>query len=161
MRQTFGLLLLSLSVASASYAAEKPEFQFRIGSGALHVMDHDQTGLGKVDLLFKPLTRFELIPVVGAWFTGTKDQYYHAGLEKQLNLSDHWALFLGLSAGAYVERDGMDLGHDLEFQSRIGISYALDEDQALDLEFGHLSNARISDLNPGTEFASLSYRHIW
>lgn len=161
MRKAFGVVLLSLSSVSVYSATDQPDFQLRIGGGALHVLDHDQTGLVKVDFLLRPITRYEITPVFGAWVTGTKDQYYHLGLEKDLTLTDRFSLVIGLAGGAYLEQDGVDLGHEFEFQSRIGVSYYVDDDQALDLEFGHLSNARISDLNPGTEFASFSYRHIW
>lgn len=161
MRKTLGAVLLSLSLIDGVCADEMSEFQFRIGGGVLHILDHDQTGLIKLDFLFKPVTRFDLIPVFGAFTTGTKDQYYHVGLEKHFPLSHQWELYAGFAAGAYIEKDGLDLGHTLEFQSRIGVSYNLYENHAIDLEIAHISNGRISDLNPGTEFAALNYRYIW
>lgn len=161
MRKMFGVVLLFLLGISSALADKQADFQLRIGAGALHILEHDQTGLGKIDYLIRPLTRYQLIPVFGYWATGTKDQYLYAGFEKHFSVADDISLFIGLAVGSYIDQDGVDLGHDLEFQSRIGLSYYLDDDQALDLELGHLSNARISDLNPGTEFASFSYRHLW
>jgi hypothetical protein len=61
------------------------------------------------------------------------------------------------AAGAYRDGDGKDLGHVVEFRSAIEIAYEFENRHRLGLIFYHLSNASISDNNPGTEVLSLGY----
>ena len=52
---------------------------------------------------------------------------------------------------------GKDLGHPLEFRSGLEIAYRFDDRSRLGLAVHHLSNASISDDNPGTELLTLYY----
>ena len=60
--------------------------------------------------------------------------------------------------GAFSKGNGKDLGHEIEFRSTLEISYQLKNKNRIGLSVGHLSNAGIGDINPGTEILSLSYQ---
>ena len=67
----------------------------------------------------------------------------------------------GVMAGIYALGDGSDeLGSDLEFRTRIGVSRAIRPPWRLGLAIEHKSNGGIGDINPGiqTILAVLSRR---
>ena len=61
------------------------------------------------------------------------------------------------AAGLYEDGDGKDLGHAVEFRSSVELAYRFDDRSRLGMSFYHLSNAGLSDNNPGTEVLSLNY----
>lgn len=87
------------------------------------------------------------------------DDTYYVGLGpvKEFSISDDWSWGLGVAAGYYHKGDGQDLGEELEFHSRVMVSYQLNTANRLRAELGHLSNAELDDVNPGTEFVSMNW----
>ncbi len=51
----------------------------------------------------------------------------------------------------------LDLGHGIEFRSRLEVAYRLDDRSRLGLSFSHSSNAGLGDSNPGTESLMVNY----
>lgn len=51
----------------------------------------------------------------------------------------------------------LDLGHELEFRSRLEFAYRFDDRSRVGLSFSHSSNASLGDTNPGTESLMLNY----
>ena len=51
----------------------------------------------------------------------------------------------------------LDLGHEVEFRSRLEFAYRLDDRSRLGLSFSHSSNAGLGDSNPGTESLMVNY----
>ncbi len=51
----------------------------------------------------------------------------------------------------------LDLGHGLEFRSRLEIAYRFDDRSRLGLGISHSSNAGLGDSNPGTESLMVHY----
>jgi hypothetical protein len=74
-----------------------------------------------------------------------------AGVTAMLPLPNAFRLGGSVMAGGYAVGDGDDLGSDLEFRSRLGISRAVRPPWWLGLAIEHKSNASIGDINPGVE----------
>lgn len=51
----------------------------------------------------------------------------------------------------------LDLGHSLEFRSRLEIAYRFDDRSRAGISFSHSSNASLGDTNPGTESLMFNY----
>jgi len=62
-----------------------------------------------------------------------------------------------LGAGGYNQGDSKDLGHGLEFRSQIELGYQFEGKSRLSVAFSHLSNASLSEQNPGVEVLTLYY----
>ena len=62
-----------------------------------------------------------------------------------------------LAVGLYEDGNGKDLGHVVQFLTGIELAYRFDDRSRLGVAFYHLSNAGLSDNNPGTEVVSLVY----
>ncbi|MDH3403568.1 MAG: acyloxyacyl hydrolase [Acidobacteriota bacterium] len=61
-------------------------------------------------------------------------------------------------AVAYYDRgDGKDLGHEIEFHTGLEIFCRGDSGRSLGIEFYHLSNAGLSDVNPGVNSLVVTY----
>jgi hypothetical protein len=83
----------------------------------------------------------------GTWFAG-------AGLIYDYKPSPDWTITLG-SGPFYYESEHEDLGFDLEFYSFVEVTRRLRNDIRLGLRVGHLSNAGLGRINPGTENVTL------
>ena len=51
----------------------------------------------------------------------------------------------------------LDLGHAIEFRSRLEVAYRFDDRSRLGLSLSHSSNAGLGDSNPGTESLMVNY----
>ncbi|WP_439816905.1 acyloxyacyl hydrolase [Zavarzinia sp. CC-PAN008] len=59
--------------------------------------------------------------------------------------------------GLFHEGDGKDIGSVIEFRSQIEIGLPLDNGGRIAVSFNHISNAGITDRNPGVESVALTY----
>lgn len=165
------LLLMMMLLFSGPSAAQllplgPPEY-VSASTGAFAIRDREdgeETYEAGWELRFPP-RRFhllprnfpEVIPVAGAMAGSRSILYVYGGLRLDLPLGDRWMVSPGWAAGLYYRGHGMDLGNVLEFRSHIELAYLLSRDARVGLCLYHLSNARISDRNPGSESVVLTY----
>jgi hypothetical protein len=83
----------------------------------------------------------------GTWFAG-------AGFIYDYKPSPDWTITLG-TGPFYYESEHEDLGFDLEFYSFLEVTRRLRNDIRLGVRVGHLSNAGLGRINPGTENVTL------
>jgi len=146
------LVVGGISTAQAGY--------LQIGGGVIQDLDEREKPAAQVAMYFDPLENFwDMEPYSGLLVSEESTFYLNLGLSKGFNISNNWNW--GITAGAgyfYTDDEQMDLEYDVEFLTRIFLDYHLTEDQKLRLEFGHLSNAGLSDDdNPGTEMLMLNW----
>ena len=67
-------------------------------------------------------------------------------------------LFPSFGVGYYDDGNGKKLGSKIEFRTAFEISYEMQNKNRIGLSFSHISNANISNTNPGVEIISLSYQ---
>ncbi|MEZ5333459.1 MAG: acyloxyacyl hydrolase [Thermoanaerobaculia bacterium] len=60
-----------------------------------------------------------------------------------------WRLVPSFAVVGYEQGDGKDLGQALEFRSGLELHYAFESRQTLGVNFYHMSNASLSEVNPG------------
>ena len=95
-------------------------------------------------------------PFVGVMGTGDAAIYGYGGIAFDWVLSK-FIFTPSFAVGGYLDGDGKDLGHTIEFRSAVEIAYQFPDRHRLGLMFYHLSNASLADNNPGTEVLSFSY----
>lgn len=125
-----------------------------VGAGVFGLKSHDQHDL-LADLEWRGprwAKLFEVYPVGGLFATDEGGLYARSGFGRDFNLGESWRITLTTAAGLYEPGDGRDLGHTVEFRSAIEVSYRF-EHARVGLSISHLSNASISDDNPGVEVA--------
>ena len=97
-------------------------------------------------------------PFYGIEITSDSAFYGIGGIFIEEKISKNFFLTPSFGMGAFSKGNGKDLGHEIEFRSTLEISYQLKNKNRIGLSVGHLSNAGIGDINPGTEILSLSYQ---
>ena len=109
---------------------------------------------------------FFLKPFFGIEYTSDSATYFLSGIYVEDNLGQ---LFEGrksnlyftpsFGAGIYDDGSGKKLGNTLQFRTSFEVSYELKNKNRIGISFSHISNANLSDKNPGVEILSFSY-HI-
>jgi lipid A 3-O-deacylase len=62
-------------------------------------------------------------------------------------------------AGLYSQGNGKDLGSLLEFRTQLEIGYKFENEMRVTVAYSHISNANLTDLNPGVDIIS-AYLHV-
>ena len=62
-------------------------------------------------------------------------------------------------AGLYGRGNGRDLGSVVEFRSQLELGYRFEKEMRVSIAYSHISNANLSDTNPGVDIIS-AYLHV-
>ena len=148
-RAAVGIGMLSIS-AGAVMAQEDVDRIFG-GVGVFDILDEDT--VPAFELQWIPGVRyFDVIaPFVGGFVTTDGAFYGGFGLGAEFVLDDRFVLMPFTGVGLFEDGDGKDLGSVVEFRSGVDLGYRFDYGGQLSVTFTHISNAGISDRNPGTE----------
>jgi len=96
-------------------------------------------------------------PFAGAMFTSDAAVYGFGGFLSDFYFGRRIVVTPSIAAGLYADGDGKDLGSTIEFRSGLEIGWRFDNRSRLGAAIYHISNASISDNNPGTEILSIGY----
>ena len=125
------------------------------GLGYFDINDNKSTAEFRIERRFNK-SLWMTQPFVGVMASGDAAIYGYGGIAFDWMLSNV-ILTPSFAVGGYLDGDGKDLGHTIEFRSAVEIAYQFPDRHRLGLMFYHLSNASLADNNPGTEVLSLSY----
>ena len=97
-----------------------------------------------------------LSPVTGFMITENNAGYVYTGVQAQYSIGN-LNITPSFSPGLYGEGDGKDLGHVLEFKSELQLSLDLFSNSELGFSYNHISNASLSDKNPGANSYTFNF----
>ena len=97
-----------------------------------------------------------LSPITGFMITENKVGYVYTGVQAQYSIGN-LNITPSFSPGLYGEGDGKDLGHVLEFKSELQLSLDLFSNSELGFSYNHISNASLSDKNPGANSYTFNF----
>lgn len=101
-------------------------------------------------------------PLAGLMATSDVAAYGYGGVALDLYFGRRIVVTPSFAAGLYHDGDGKDLGSAVEFRSGLEVGWRFDDRSRISVILYHLSNAGISDTNPGTEVISVGYAFpIW
>lgn len=84
--------------------------------------------------------------------------YLNFSLGYSRTFGQHWTAMIASGPGVYSRsQDGEDLGSPLEFLSRIEVARIFSNNRRLGLRLSHISNAHLSEHNPGDESLALVF----
>lgn len=152
------LVLHALVAVAALYGgAAHAQSSLSFSAGQLGVTDDltDPQWYG-VELRFAATSRWGIVPGFGYHRAGCGANYVYADFRKPLWLTDRWVLSPNFGTGLFTDSDKVNLGHDIQFRSGLEIAYRTRGNLQIGLSFTHLSNASLSQLNPGTETVEVS-----
>jgi len=101
---------------------------------------------------------FEMFAPIGGFFITSKaSTYVYGGFGFDLQIGKRISIFPSIVMGLYAKGYGKDLKFPLEFKSTIECAYIFENQSRIGLQISHISNASISDPNPGAESLSIVY----
>ena len=159
LKTIFCVLFLNVLIFSPLKADENVqkalnpnEFNFFLGkfdysrkdNTSLFGIQHENQNLYRDSFIGK------ISPITGFMITGDNSTYLYTGIEANYNIGII-NLVPSFSPGLYGQGDGKDLGHVIEFKSELKLSLDLPKDTEFGFSLNHMSNADLSDKNPGTD----------
>ena len=156
------LFALSLAVVAATVTAEGTAYG-KLFIGTIDVgSEHEDTQYGFEYQFASGVSRFDFKPFVGFLRTRYESHYAYTGLSRTSKFTDKptgLAVNISLGAGYYTHGDkgDTDLGYPLELRSSGGLLWLFADGTRIGIHYAHLSNANISDVNPGTELLTITY----
>lgn len=127
-----------------------------LGAGSYNVQRDKRTAQFQMEYRFA--VDFLLArPIIGAFITSKSAFYLYAGIGWDLHLSRFLVLTPSFSPGVYFQGNDKNLGYPLEFRTCLELAYKFKNKARLGVEFYHLSNASLSNRNPGEESLVLFY----
>lgn len=158
-RPTMVLAVAALAIVGSATAGtaqtERSRPEWTLGAGVWGLEEEDgQAGL--LDLGYRSRGfAYDLFVTAGALVNGDGGAHARVGFGRHFELGDRWRVTPTVAFGLYEEGDGADLGHAVEFRSALELSVRIAPRARLGMTFAHLSNASISDENPGIETLEL------
>ena len=156
MRAWLGGFVLAAALAPSLGAKAKDPAFLTIGAGVFDLNDDETTGAVSLEY-FGDGRLWIFQPMIGAMVTFDGAMYGYAGLGVDLFFGRRVVLTPSFAVGAYIENGGKDLGHPVEFRSGVKLAYRFNDLSRLGIDFHHLSNAGLDDLNPGANQLLITY----
>lgn len=160
-RTLASLLVLSLLVSPHTLLAQNMQLRAYAGLFDTYAWfnggdDTNTTEFG-IELQGKPITQWQLTPLIGTAANRDNAALLYSGLQFNEWLGGGWVAGLGFAAAAYREGSSKELGSALEFRSSVEIARTFLGGHALGAQLYHISNAGIADSNPGNNSLVLFY----
>ncbi len=158
--------LFSLGLAFALFSNTSVEGRALDNTGMVPLLS---VGVGAFNVLKNPVvpqfqleyrTALSIImarPFFGAFTTTDLNLYLYAGIGWDLHFSKRIVVTPSFAPGLYLQGHGKHLGYPLEFRTCMEAAYKFDNKARLGVQFYHISNASIGEVNPGAESLILFY----
>ena len=160
LRQLAAWVVLATGLSSANAFAQADDLQGELvlGAAVINILDTAKSHnmVAAVEYRFGEF-KWNLRPWVGIAYAESDTYYASAGLALTVPFESGLEFTLGFAPSYYHQGNGKDLGYDLEFYSFAEIGWKFENDHAVKLRVGHLSNAGFGNKNPGTEVVQLGY----
>jgi len=127
-----------------------------VSTGQLGMRKEIPHALG-IDVQLRPPWHWYLVrPVAGVLTSSNGGAYVYSGIAIEIPLPAGFQLTPGFAPGVVLASGGRDLGSPIEFRSSIELSFAPAEPVRLGVGFSHISNAGLTQHNPGVELLTFS-----
>jgi hypothetical protein len=155
-RPGLALVLVLLLAPLALTAQTEPRFEYEAVAtfGQIGVADDESADTAAGVEIRLPHNWHGIRPWLGTSVSDNGTWFAGAGFIYDLKPSPDWTITLG-TGPFYYESEHEDLGFDLEFYSFVEVTHRLRNNIRLGLRVGHLSNAGLGRINPGTENVAL------
>lgn len=147
-------LMVPLSVAASEDAGNQIETVIFAG-----VFDIANDGRPfEAGLEIRKATRARGLQVaLGLTATEESSAWVYGGARYEFAISSDWFVAPGLAVALYERGDGKDLGQTLQFRSSLEAGRRVSERLRVGLAVYHLSNASMSEVNPGSNSLIVSF----
>lgn len=153
--------ILALALAAPALQAEEQTRQgvpemLALGMGYSGVFRHQGRPLYSLEYRFHESRKGIHTAALLGWNSAAR--YLNFSLGYSRPFGQHWVAMIATGPGIYSRsQDGEDLGSPLEFLSRIEAARVFSHNRRLGLRLSHISNAHLSQHNPGDESLALVF----
>lgn len=151
------LMGLVATPAIAQEGGKDPSF-IRIGGGLFDANDNEEAAEFHLEYI-SGSKWWVFNPFAGIMTTTESAFHAYAGVRLDVFIGRRIVFTPSFAPGLYHDGDGKDLGHPIEFRSALELAYRFDDRSRLGVSAYHISNAAISDKNPGTEVITMHYSY--
>lgn len=128
-----------------------------VGVGKLGVREHKNNSK-QISLEYRSAwSVLHLHPNVGIILANHGERYVYAGAIAYIPITNNCELGLGVAPGIYKSARGKNLGSKFEIKSQAELWLKLTDTYKIGAAIFHLSNARVTKINPGIEGALLQF----
>ena len=158
---TVAIYLLAMILYSTAFAEERDEYaMLNLTVGEIDAIRGDngsrQYGIEYRFKSFSGPWSFRLRPAIGFTVANDSAKYFYSDLKHDFYLNDYWLLTPSFGAGFFKDSSEIKLGSDFEFRSGLEFAYQFKNKVRAGIAIFHISNAGLSDRNPGTEVLAFS-----
>ena len=153
-------LLLSLLLF---FTPVKSENKFTLYVGTFDTIDKegdDEATLYGLEhnnsVLFKDTFIGRFSPITGGFITEKDSIFIYTGVQAQYEIGT-LKITPSFAPGYYEKGNGKDLGMELEFQSKIKLSFDFFKDTKIGYSYSHISNNDWGTVNPGVNNETFSF----
>ncbi len=161
MKKSIVLMMILFSFASYSekhQSLNKPESFINIEYGKIAVFDSKfRNSTYGIEYQNRSTIGWNLDNIFGALVSQRHNKYLYYGLNRDWYIKEPFILSTSVSIGLFDNNKLLDLGHTVEFRSKLTIAYELNNFHRFGVSISHLSNSKLSNKNPGTEMLGLNY----
>jgi lipid A 3-O-deacylase len=149
-------LLVALPAAVGASTAPTP--LLAMTAGEMNIKHPDEGPIdGGIEYRFAPLGRWKLVPGLGFTIAEAGVAYGYASLRRDFGIGEAWFVTPVFGAGLFRNGGDVDLNHVVEFKTGLEVTFRVAGRYRMGLLFYHLSNAGLSQPNPGTEVLELVF----
>lgn len=149
--------VLALVLSAPRAVAE--EDLLHVGAGGFDIFRKGDAAAYQVEYRSGYRLLWRVRPYAGVMATTDSAVYAYGGLLAEVDLGWNVVAVPNLAVGYYDNGHGIDLGHHVEFRSGMELAYRFDMGARIGIGFYHISNAAISDENPGVEVLSVVFSY--
>lgn len=153
-----GLLLAALATSAGCGAADDASWiapRLDVSVGTFQALDGGSPLAMGLEYHGRAFGRWSLVPGAGLVAGDDHSRFAYANLSRGFALRRDWTATIRFGAGYFHEGADVQLGHPLVFQTGLELGRWIEGRWRVGLAFDHLSNAGLSQHNPGTEMLVL------
>jgi len=149
------LLLGALPAAAQGVSLEGGDpALLELGAGGYDIIGQNDHSAGVFRGEYRFGSRLWVVdPLIGAEVTSNGGTYVYGGFALDIYFGNHWVLTPNEAVGFWSRGDheAENLGSWVEFRSGAELDYRFDDHSRLGVSFHHISNAGLTQRNPGEE----------
>ena len=157
MKKIIPTLLIIFSICRFDLFAQEDKSYLAISAAAFDVLQKDKTSLeGRIE--YRLYKKDWVVNPFSGVMTNIHDAFHiYFGFLLDIPISEKITLTPSFAPGLYFEGKSKRLGFSVQFRSQLELSFKLEDESKLGVSFNHISNASLSDSNPGVESFALTY----
>ena len=147
------IVLVAALIIGATFSARADDPDYLTFSGGWFDFNRQKDQGGEFSLEYRSDKKFLFFkPFIHAAGVTNGMTFLGAGVLIDVYFGKRWVLTPSFAPTWWRGKtDDLDLGHALEFRTRVEFAYRFDDRSRLGVSISHSSNASLGDENPGTE----------